>query len=276
MLNKIIVDGALSSGSRLEVEVRGRGFAYGFGVFETIRFRQGQPCFFSQHFLRLAKAAKELGLAYAQTERRVREWAVELLAANEVVDGVFKIVVMDDGGRTRWTMFVRDEGERCAPRELHLELSPIVKASKAFTTRHKTLNYLETVRELSEARGRGVDELVFRNEYGDLTECSVSNLFFVQGGCLQTPALDCGLLDGIIRAQVLEVARERGLEAREGRFPVEALLDAEEVFVTNSGVGLAGVATFDAGDGRRQTFGSALVEPLRRAYLERELASAVD
>lgn len=273
MRGRLILDGELVESGSVAVDPLGRGFAYGYGVFETIKFVEGRPCFLAQHLERLRRAAAGLGLGAAADADALRRQVSTLLGSDGNESGVFKIVIFEDGGKARAALFVRSRGLPSERAPLRARVSPVVKASLAFASRHKTLNYLETVREMEDARSHGFDELVYRNEFGFLTECSVSNLFFVADGALRTPRLECGLLDGIVRAQVIELAAERGWRVEEGSFPLEALLEAEEAFVTNSAVGALSIRELDDGEGRLKQFESKLAPQLAAALGERERAS---
>ncbi len=274
MKDKMILNGELVDGRRLSLGATSRGFAYGYGVFETIKFIDGRPCFWAEHMRRLGHAVSVANLRMRIDAAGLRAEATRLFAANGVRDGVFKIVVCeDDRAQAQLAMFVRDAGPAPALDAARLLLSPVVKASQAFTSRHKTLNYMETVRELALARPRGFDECVYCNEFGQLTETSVSNLFFVKEGRMHTPALECGLLDGIIRGQLLALADELGISAVEGCYGVADLLGADEVFLTNSGIGARPVESFEDGRGGNASYRVELAAVLARAFAARERAS---
>ncbi len=274
MIEKMLLDGDLVDGRRLSLGATSRGLAFGYGVFETIKFLEGRPCFWAEHVARLIRAVAAAGLATAIDADDLREQARRLLAANAATSGVFKIIVCEDeDGVCRVALFIRNHGFRRPKPSIRLQLSPVVKASQAFTSRHKTLNYMDTARDLRLAQERGFDELVYRNELGALTETSVSNLFFVKDGALKTPALECGLLDGIARGQLLAAAGELGVSVEEGHFRIEDLLAADEVFVSNSAVGALPASEVDAGDRGQENFGVRVSAALGAALLERERRS---
>jgi branched-chain amino acid aminotransferase len=83
------------------------------------------------------------------------------------------------------------------------------------------------------------------NSEGFIAECTTSNLFFVQGGVLRTPAIDCGILDGITREVVLFLAREQRIPVEESAYTPEAFRDAEECFVTNTSMEIMPVRSID-------------------------------
>ena len=98
----------------------------------------------------------------------------------------------------------------------------------------KSLNFLNNILAKREAIAAGAFDSVLLNWEGHLTECTVSNLFFVTDGHLRTPSLECGLLEGITRSIVLQLAKEQNIPVAEGRFTPTQLYQSDECFVTNT------------------------------------------
>lgn len=270
---KIIVDGELCSEEAIRVSPLSSGFAYGYGLFETIRFWEGEPLFFAEHLRRLSDSAAALGLEMSFSAVQLLEQARLLLRENAARAGVFKIVLWEEGSSSRSAVFLREVGERGPMRRLSVGLAEAPRVSGAFTSANKTLNYLEPVRELRRAKQVGLDEVLFLNERGELTEGAVSNVFFVSEGVLKTPARACGLLDGIIRSKVLELAQGLGILVEEGVFGIEDLSRAEEAFMSNSGWGIAPVSSLALKDRKVALPGEAMALRLREALLQLERES---
>lgn len=274
-MTKLILDGELIEADSIRLPLLSRGYAFGYGVFETMKFLGGQPCFFGEHLERLRKAVAGAGLGVTLDEAALREQAARLFAAESVEDGVFKIVISDAGEATKLAMFVRSRGTVQESPPCRLRASAVVKSSQAFTSRHKTLNYMESVMELEKAKAAGFNECVFQNEHGFLTECSIANLFFASAGVLKTPRVDCGLLDGIVRAKVIELASKIGMRVEEGAFGEADLLAADEVFLTSSGGGPRSVSSFESRSGDRSNYAIEVLPRIRSAYLELERKEAL-
>ena len=98
----------------------------------------------------------------------------------------------------------------------------------------KATNFLNNILAKREAIAAHVFDSLLLNGEGHLTESTVSNLFFIKDGRLNTPALDCGLLDGITRRVVIQLAEALQLPIQEGHFTVEQLYQADECFLTNT------------------------------------------
>jgi branched-chain amino acid aminotransferase len=98
----------------------------------------------------------------------------------------------------------------------------------------KATNFLNNIQAKREAIAAGAFDSILLNWVGHLTECTISNLFFVQSGRLYTPAISCGILDGITRGVILALARGAGIPVHEGQFDAEALRGADECFLSNT------------------------------------------
>src|SRR5262249_23570923 len=121
-------------------------------------------------------------------------------------------------------------------RNLPSAISPQIKAT----------NFLNNILAKREAIAAGAFDSILLNWDSHLTECTVSNLFFVRAGRLCTPALACGLLDGITRNIVLGLAREAHIPVDEGYFGIEAIHEADECFLTNTSMELMPVTVVDS------------------------------
>ncbi|MEM9158498.1 MAG: aminotransferase class IV [Verrucomicrobiota bacterium] len=241
MSDWMILNGQLVEGGEVALGVKDPGLAYGFGVFETIRFRKGKACFLREHSERLMRAMREAGISGTLSLEDLEVWARRLFEANEVEEGIFKVIASSVCEGTKIAVFVRDVGLSSEVKPMRLRVSEICKSSLAFTSRHKTTNYIENLLELGKAKADGFDECLFRNEKEEITECCMSNFCFAVDGVLQVPSIDCGLLDGIARMKILEAAPTIGLEVNEGRFSIEDLGKASEAFVSNSGAGTVSI-----------------------------------
>jgi branched-chain amino acid aminotransferase len=149
-------------------------------------------------------------------------------------------------------------------RNLPSALSPHIKAT----------NFLNNILAKREAIAAGVFDGLLLNWEHQLTECTASNLFFVTDRCLRTPAVECGLLDGITRSIVIQLAAELRIPVEEGRFTPDQLNQADECFLTNTSLEIMPVTSVDhrpIGEGKpgpltlelRQRFGVA-----RERFLE--------
>jgi branched-subunit amino acid aminotransferase/4-amino-4-deoxychorismate lyase len=169
------------------------------------------------------------------------------LAANALNDGGLKIVwFADDAGRTGEIIFPRPPAHRAGmvSTGMRLTVLPCATRASAEQARHKTLNYLEHLRGKRAAATAGFDDGLWVTETGVVLEGTTCSLFAVVNGKIVTPAVRDGLLPGVARRVVMSLG---------GAFPVseetltrERMMSAQEVFVTNSLLGVVPVSAIDA------------------------------
>ncbi len=199
-------------------------------LFETMRARGGRLPLLERHLARLAASCAALGLPPPGEELagRVRAHAAR-------GDGVIRLSV-DRGG------------ERIEPRAAPPDGAMRIVFAGA---RHQPYPHKTTDRGVfDEARQRVVpyraDEAILLTAAGEVAEGCITSVFFWSGEALCTPALELGILPGIGRSRVLELARERGLAVREGRFP-RTEVQGRPIFLVNAVRGVMEAAFFDAG-----------------------------
>jgi branched-chain amino acid aminotransferase/4-amino-4-deoxychorismate lyase len=128
-----------------------------------------------------------------------------------------------------------------------LSTSQVRRNEGSPASRLKTLAYLDNVLARAEAQAAGADEALMLNTRGDVACASAANLFWIADGRLYTPALDCGVLAGVMRGRVIAAAARFSAAVAEVRVGLDALAGAEAAFLTNS---LIGVRPIQALDGR--------------------------
>ncbi|WP_296255117.1 MULTISPECIES: aminodeoxychorismate lyase [unclassified Pseudomonas] len=224
-----------------------RGLAYGDGLFETILVKTGVPLLFERHLQRLASGGNRLALALELPliERECRAFAAQL------GEGVMKLIVTRGDGQRG---YAPTPG---APARRILQASPLpayppansVQGIRLFPCRTrlaeqpllaglKHLNRLEQVVARSEWSDPEYAEGLMRDTTGRLVEAVYSNLFLVKGGMLLTPDLSrCGV-EGVMRAELLDMAEQMNMPVRALELRMSDLQRAEEVFVCNSVYGI--------------------------------------
>jgi branched-subunit amino acid aminotransferase/4-amino-4-deoxychorismate lyase len=242
------------------IEADDRGFSLGDGLFETLLAIDGRMIDWTAHERRLMAGCEALGLPSPSPDR-LRAAADAALTQSGLATGRAAVRVNWSAGR----------GGRGLVRPS--DLTPALSASAAVApdiagpadviiasvrrnetspaARFKTLSYLDNVLARREAQAVDADEALMLNTRGDLACASAANIFWVHDGALVTPALDCGVLAGTLRARVIGWAEGEGIEVRQVRQGAEALDQADAVFLTNSLIGVRSVKnvngrTFDA------------------------------
>jgi branched-chain amino acid aminotransferase len=121
-----------------------------------------------------------------------------------------------------------------SPRPIVAAMAAARRNEYALTAGIKTIAYTESVLALAQAKAAGADEAIFLDTAGHVSEATASNLFALIDGMLVTPPLSCGVLPGITRAAVLELARPLGIDAAERELAEPELVAASEIFLTSS------------------------------------------
>lgn len=234
---------------------------YGRGVFTTLAIYGGRPFLWPQHWLRLLDHASRTGIEMSDYDEEGAHRALAgLIEANGVEDGRARLTLLGGGpSRGVWKVESTPEDQTRRTELLIMTGAPHARATDSLTltvspyriSSHsplagvKSLNYLDHLLAREEARARDFDEAVRLNERGELVSATMANLFWVTGGRLHTPSLQSGALAGITRACLIALAHELSIPVLEGVYELSDLGDADEIFLSSSGLGLAIVTTFD-------------------------------
>jgi len=233
--------------------MKGAGdFAPWLGVFETLRVVDGVPLFATEHRTELGRAMEALGLKSDADFEQAR-------AGLPPLSGRWRWIVTPE--RTR-TLFSEEETASAEP--LALSVSPVRVGSGNWDARFKTLSYLSHVQAWKTAV---TPEVVLLNEHGQVASASRGNIFWRRRDRLFTPAHEAGCRCGVVRAFVCHHQK-----VETGHFPVADLLEADEIFLTNSMKGIVSVndvsgrslRAFSIADKLRKTYAEAVAAQLKR------------
>lgn len=234
------------------VSVFDHGFLYGDGVYETIRSYGSRIFMRDQHLARLRRSAEAIGLTIPIPEQQWPALLHEAMTKNEVGQGhrdaYLRITISRGPGDigldpalcpTPTVVIMTKPLQPPPPEQYKTGVSLIVANTRrnlpsALSPQIKATNFLNNILAKREAIAAGAFDSILLNWESQLTECTVSNIFFVRAGRLCTPALACGLLDGITRDMLLGLARDAQIPVDEGHFGVESLYQADECFLTNT------------------------------------------
>lgn len=234
------------------------GYWFGLGVFETIWVKQNTAVFLDEHLNRLKKSALFLGFLPDKTS--ASQWIsirkqeiLDYLKENPTENGVLKLTLSDKNLSltSRKNTYTKEQYEK----GFALDYSKILRNETSPFTYMKTLNYADNILEKRLAKQRGYDEPIFLNTKGELSEGATTNLFFVSGKKLFTPALSCGLLDGILRQYLLI-----NYQVEECIIKPEQVSDFDEMFVTNSLLGIMPICRLGEHKFTRRTITNQLMQ----------------
>ncbi len=255
----ISYNGELINRDTFQISPENRVFRYGDGVFETIRLENGKILWAEKHYQRLKKSAGVLKMNFP-AGFSLEQFTTELLRVYQKNH--------PDGGpaRARLAMF-RKEGGYYAPatNEVSFFIETVSLEKTGFYLNKKGLLidiYPDTAKPVNRlsplkssnsllfvlagifCKERKLDDCLIINEAGNFAEASSSNIFLVKGRELQTPSLDQGCVEGVMRSVILDIAHREGLPTREKKIDIADILQADELFLTNSIKGIAWVLGF--------------------------------
>lgn len=216
------------------------------GVFETIRICRGRPEFLAAHARRFLDGCDYFRLSTAGNAPGLGDLSARLIAANRIEEGFLRWAAWrTDTGSTEWRIETGSVRPHVRKPEWQATICPRRLPRPGPEIRFKRLQRAIWGEALSAARASGFDESFLLDQQGYLVEGAISNVFIVRQGVLSTPPLPAGPLPGVARGEVLRLAGGLGLSLAEQSLTLEDLFGADEVFVTNSLVGLCPIAAVD-------------------------------
>ncbi|MDU5107891.1 aminotransferase class IV [Clostridium sp.] len=209
------------------------GYFFGRGVFETILVKR-KPVFLKEHIERLNKGIRVLELG----DEILLEDILNIIDKYSIKNCVLKIAVSEKN----IVIETRDNKYKTGDylKGFSLKLSNINRNSKSKLTYIKSTNYLDNILQREEALKRGYDEVLFLNEKGFVAEGSVSNIFLIKENKIYTPKVESGLLPGVVRKFIIDE-----FNVIEKEIIIEDLFNADEIFITNSLLGVMGISKLE-------------------------------
>jgi branched-chain amino acid aminotransferase len=267
--------------SEARVSVFDHGLLYGDGVFEGLRSYAGRVFRLDAHLDRLYASARAICLAIPLPKEAVARAVIDTLAANGLSDGYVRLVVtrgagslgLDPNKTSHPQVIVIADQISLYPREHYERGLRIVTAatqrtqSAALSPRIKSLNYLNNIMAKLEGLQAGCVEALMLNHKGEVAECTGDNVFVVRsvGGQprLLTPPPDAGILEGITRGAVMELALAAGIDCREQSLVRHDLYTADECFLTGTAAEVIPVVEIDG-----RTIGAGVPGPVTARLID--------
>ncbi len=281
----IYLNGEFVPEEEAKISVFDHGFLYGDGVFEGIRAYNGKVFRLSQHIDRLYDSAKAINLEIPMSKEEMIEVVCETCRRNNLQDAYIRLVI--SRGKGDLGLDPKNCGEPTIvniastislyPDEMYEKGMAVVTVPtrrnipEGVNPRIKSLNYLNNIMAKIEAAIAGVPEAVMLNQEGFVAECTGDNIFIVKNGVLITPAPHLGLLDGVTRNAVIELAQKAGISVLETTFPRYDLFTADECFLSGTAAELIPVTRVDSrviGDGKPGPVFKQLLQDFRELVQE--------
>jgi len=266
MALKIYISGKLYDKEDARISVYDHGFLYGDGVFEGIRSYGGKVFRLGEHLDRLWNSAKAIWLEIPISKAEMARAIEETLNVNGIRDGYIRAVVtrgagtlgLDPNHCSDPQVIIITDRIALYPEEIYRQGLEIVTVSTqrnhpaALSPRIKSLNYLNNILAKIEGMQAGCIEALMLNHKGEVAECTGDNIFLVRHGKLLTPPNEAGILEGVTRSAVMELARADGIEVAEIPLTKHDVYIADECFLTGTAAEVVPVVKVDCrliGDG---------------------------
>ncbi len=275
---KVYIGGKLYDKADAKISVYDHGLLYGDGVFEGIRSYDGKVFRLREHLDRLYDGAKHIHLEIPLSKEAFAEAIHSTLKVNHLKDAYIRAVVTRGAGTLgldpRKTsdpqVIIITDSIALYPPELYDSGLEIVTAAtirnhpNAMNPRVKSLNYLNSILAKIEGIQAGVQEVLMLNHKGEVAECSGDNIFLAKRERLKTPPTDAGILEGITRNAVIELALEAKIEVHQVPLTRHDVYSADEVFLTGTAAEIIAVVKCDG-----RTIGAGKPGPITKQLRER-------
>jgi len=245
---KIYINRRFIDEKKAAVSVFDHGFLYGDGVFETLRAYEGRLFRMDDHLRRLKNSARKLKIAMPYTLTGLRRLLNQTITINHLKNALVRIAITRGQGpigldpdlcRKPTLVIIPRKFQGCPAMQYTKGLAVAIVSvrripAQALDPRIKSMNFLNSILAKIQAKEKHADEGLMLTLNGELAEGSISNLFLIKHGRIFTPAVRLGILAGITRQIVLDLAKEARIPVKEGRLVPSALYRAEECFLTNT------------------------------------------
>lgn len=277
------VNGKLAPKEEASISPYDHGYLYGDGTFEGIRIYNGRIFKFKEHMDRLYDSLKVLRIEMVISRDELEADIIKTIQKNELFDkGYIRLVISrgigDLGINPRKcthdpTVVIIVDSIQLYPEEMYetgidvITCSTRRMVSQSLNPRIKSLNYLCNIFGIFEVNKQNAQEGIMLTIDGYVSEATVDNLFLKKNGAIWTPPLYLGILEGITRNTVMDIATEKGYKMEEKTFTIFDVYTADEVWLTGSGAELIPIKDVDGliiGEGKA----GPVFKELRAAFQE--------
>ncbi len=260
MPRQIYISGKFVPQEEAKISVFDHGLLYGDGVFEGLRAYGGNVFRLGQHITRLYESAKAIRLDVPLTPDAMSAAVKEAVRINKIDDGYIRLVVtrgagtlgLDPNRCSNPQVIIIADAIALYPKELYEKGLEIATVSvqrmhpAALNPRIKSLNYLNNILAKIEGLQAGCIEALMLNQKGEVAECTGDNIFLVRHGELWTPPLEAGILQGVTRDAVIEIAGNIGIKVHEAPLTKHDVYVADECFLTGTAAEVIPVVKVDS------------------------------
>lgn len=273
---QVYINGKFFAKEDAKVSVYDHGLLYGDGIFEGIRCYSGKVFRLEEHLERLYQSARAIMLEIPISPSQLANDIYETLRRNNFVDAYIRLVVTRGAGSLGLDPYKTSDPQviiitdkiALYPQEFYEKGLELITAATirnhpaALSPRIKSLNYLNNIMAKIEGLQAGCVEALMLNHKGELAECTGDNIFLVRNGRLQTPPIDAGILEGVTRNAVIELAEQMGIPCDQVPLTRHDVFIADECFLTGTAAEVIPVVRLD-----KRPIGGGSVGPITQQLL---------
>jgi branched-chain amino acid aminotransferase len=246
------------------LQTRNRSFKWGDGLFETIRVHQGKILLQNLHFERLKNSLNILKYKFAASEDEIADQIIQTCTNNHCLESAKVRLALWrlDSHEAGWLIEAIPLANSVKEQGISIDIYPEARKGRDVFSNLKTANLLPYVMAALFAKENNLDDALVLNDQENICDSSKANLFLVTKNEIHTPALNQGCIAGVMRRYLLEEFSSGKILVKEKSVSVDDLLEADEIFLTNSIIGIRPVRQF-----RNKTYGSSFTEDVKKKML---------
>ena len=240
------INGKYTQSDKAKIPFSDAGFLYGDGLFETMRFDNRNIFSPLKHIHRLKKGLRIIKLSLKHKEIHLIELLNSVIEKNNLESGIIRMMITR-GNTDKKIGLINNPS-------IFISIKPFYKLPKGsvkivyitesnfpiirFTPAIKSMNYIGNMLAKQFAASKGAFEPVFYNNNYLITECAIRNIFYIKDNLLITPSLDLGILSGVMRETIINVASSMKLDIKECHISYNTINNMDEAFISSTGIGL--------------------------------------
>ena len=237
----VFLNGQVIKEEDAKISISDLSYQFGYGLFETIKCEQGIPLFFESHYKRLTHSAKELDMPFPVEQEEIRKWIKDVLSANKLTQARVKIII-SKRLEEKFNVLIMASMLEQLPNSYSLLSYTLSRDSKSVSFRNKTTSRADSYVAYKKALESGFNDALYVNEKNELIECTRANIFLVMEDKIITPLLESGILSGVTREKIIEIAKKENITVEGKNVHSLYLNKAIDVFITNAIVGMMAVS----------------------------------
>ncbi len=240
----VFLNGQIIKEEDAKISISDLSYQFGYGLFETIRCEKGIPVFLEDHYRRLTHSAKEIGMPFPVEIDEIKSWVKDILQKNNLQNARLKIIIskrMESGGE-KFNVLITAMPLDSLPQSYSLLSYKLGRDFNSISFKHKTTSRADSYFAYKQAIESGFNDVIYLNEKNELIECSRANIFLLMEDKIITSLLETGILSGVTRSKVLEIAKKDSIPIEEKNINSLFLKVAKGAFITNAIVGIMPVS----------------------------------